>query len=245
MLKAISQNNWLTGLLILSMPVLLVFFLGSQMAYSQVKNQFEAYRHIPEVTHRSELAALPANQVVMVQGRMALSEQIASLSTSPAAAPDLLVFQERPTEGREVRFQEEFPLVFPEFGLQLPDGSVTVLPSLTRERVIRHELHTVTAGELEYTGFRPGDMVMVQGQWQPASATLSEVTGITGADKASLLAEWRAAFQKVSWLRNGLGLLTLLGIILLAVQIRRLRTSRQSEASKEWPTPKTKTTPTI
>lgn len=47
---AIRQSNWLTGSIIFFMPILLIFFLGSQMAYSHVKGKFDAYQGIPEVT---------------------------------------------------------------------------------------------------------------------------------------------------------------------------------------------------
>lgn len=235
--KLVGKINWVTGLLIFSMPVMLVFFLGSQMAYSQVKSQFETYQNIPEATRLADLKSIPAGQVVMLRG------QIAASSMS-AAGSELLIFRQRPGEGREVRFGEEFNLIFPEFGLQLPDGLVKISPSLTRERIIQHELHTVSSGEDKLTGFRPGDNVTVQGEWQPATTTLFEVTGITGADKPSLMAEWQEAFQKVGWVRNGLGLLTLLGLILLVVRLRQARINPPVVEGEACPTPKTETAPT-
>ncbi|MCL4301841.1 MAG: hypothetical protein KJ077_39465 [Anaerolineae bacterium] len=237
MFKLAGKTNWVTGLLIFSMPVMLVFFLGSQMAYSQVKSQFETYQTIPEVTRLADLESIAAGRVVMLRG------QIAAPSMR-AAGSELLVFQQRPAAGREVRFGEEFSLIFPEFSLQLPDGLVKISPSLTRERVIQHELHTVGSGEDKLTGFRPGDNVTVQGEWQPATTTLSEVTGITGADKAGLMAEWQEAFQKVGWVRNGLGLLTLLGLILLVVRLRQARINPPVVESEVCPPPKTGTAPT-
>lgn len=232
MLKLVGKNGWLTGLLIFSMPIMLVFFLGSQMAYSQVNSQFETYQNIPEVTSLAQLETIPAGQVVMVRGQIAVSPP-----NTPSS--NLLIFQERPTEGREVRFGEEFPLVFPEFEMSLNDGQIKINPSLTRERIIQHELHAITQGELTLTGFRPGDLVTVQGEWQPAAATLSEATGITGADKASLMAEWQDSFKLVGWVRNGLGLLTLAGLVLLVARIRQART--RPMADEPCQTPKTET----
>lgn len=231
MLKFLGGSGWLTGLLIFSMPIMLVFFLGSQMAYSQVNSQFETYQNITEFTSLDQLATIPTGQVVMVRGQIVVSP--------PNSATNLVVFQERPTEGREVRFGEEFPLVFPEFELGLKGGQIKISPSLTRERVIQHELHSVPQGDLTATGFRPGDLVTVQGEWQPASATLNEATGITGADKASLMAEWQDAFQIVSWVRNGLGLLTLAGLVLLVVRVRQAR--NKPIVDETCPTPKTET----
>ena len=221
MFNLLHKNNWLTGALIFLMPVTLIFFLGSQMAYGQVKNQFERYQDIPQVSTLSELRAIPAGQVVMLRGLMAESPP---RQGATATTPDLTVFQVRPATGREVHFQEEFPLIFPEFGLELTDGPVTIVPSSTRERVIQHELHRLGDEEYEYTGFRPGDRVMVQGQWQPdGSPALIEATGISGGDKASLMVEWQRAFQKVSWARNILAALTVAGLSLLLGQLRRGR----------------------
>ena len=70
MLKFIKQSNWFTGILIFFMPVTLIIFLGSQMAYSQVKSKFEAYQNIPEITTLAELENLPAGQLVMLRGRI-------------------------------------------------------------------------------------------------------------------------------------------------------------------------------
>lgn len=217
MFNLIGKNGWLTGLLIFSMPILLVFFLGSQMAYSQVNSQFETYQNIPEVTSLAQLDRIAPEQVVMVRGQIA-----ESAPTLPDL--DLVVFQQRPTGNREVRFGEEFNLIFPDFEMILSDGQIRINPSLTRAQVIQHELHSVSQGDLTLTGFRPGDLVTVQGEWQPDTATLREVTGITGADKASLIAEWQDSFKLVGWARDGLGLLTLVSLVLLVVRVRQSRT---------------------
>lgn len=239
MFKAIQSGNWFTGLMIFLMPVILIFFLGSQMAYSQVSSKFEAYRQIPQISTLAELEQVPAGQTVLLRGQIA--------AATPADGPGLVVYQVRPAEGREVRFQEEFPLVFPEFDMALPDGAVAIIPSLTRERVIQQELHTVSGAEYRWTGFKPGDTVMVQGIWQAETAALPalyDVTGITGGDKASLLAGWQQAFQTVRWVRNGLGLLALLSLILLVVQLRRRKTGPPAGKEEEWQPPTTKTVAT-
>jgi hypothetical protein len=245
-----TRGNWLAGALIFFMPVLFIFFLGSQMAYSQVKGQFEAYQAIPEVTRLSELAMLPANQVVMLRGQMMAASCVPAKASACDHGSDLLIFRERPAEGREVRYQEEFQQLFPEVGLELADGAVVIQPSLTRERIIQHEPHVVSAGDRQYTGFRSGDRVTVQGQWQPGQPpVLVEVTGITSVDKTQLMLEWQAAFQKVGWARNGLGGLTLLGVVLLIAQWHRTKdkaNSKDEEIEEEtWQPQETKTAPII
>lgn len=236
MLKIISKSHWTTALVIFALPIILIFFLGSQMAYSQVKSRFEEQQAIPEITQLSDMKTLPEESVVMVRGKIS--------EASPHKGPQeigLVVYQERPLDGREVRFREEFNLIFPQFILDLPDGSLPVLPSTTREHVIQNELHRVPVGDREYTGFRVGDTVTVQGQWQ--SGALTEVTGITSVNKQAFLAEWEAAFSKVRWVRNGLGLLSLLGVILLTIQIYRMKRGKSEEADT-WQNPKTTTAPT-
>ena len=62
-----------------------------------------------------------------------------------------MVFQERPAEGRETSYGEEFPLIFPSIVLELPDSptnmALTVIPSAERERIIQAELHNVPDGD--------------------------------------------------------------------------------------------------
>lgn len=233
MFKLISKSNWLAGALIFFMPITLILFLGSQMAYGQVKGKFDAYQSIPEITTAAELANTPAGQVIILRGQM----------SGDAFASGLIVYQERPAQGREVRFREEFSLVFPQFDMKLPGGQVSIIPSASRERVIQRELHTVAVGDRQLAGFGPGDVVSVQGEWQPAQASLIDTTGITGATRQELLAEWQSAFGAVSWARNILGLVTLVSLVLLIIQLRRSKKSKES--SEEWQTPTTTTTPTI
>lgn len=227
-IKIIQRSGWLAGGLIFFMPVLLIFFLGSQSAYSQVKGKFEAYQNMPEITRLSELTALPSGQVVILRGQISEATPRRALDL---IAPDLIIYQERPTAGREVRFQEEFPLVFPEFVMALADGSLVVSPSQAEEHIIQGELHTVADGDRVRTGFRIGDTVTVQGRWQPqVGPTLIDVTGITSADRASFMADWEKVFRWVGWVRNGLGLLTILSLIILIVQLRRIKRQPASPA---------------
>ena len=244
MLNMIKQSGWFVGGMIFFMPILLIFFLASQMAYGQVQGKFEAYQTIPEITRLSDLEMQPEGQIVMLRGEISESTPVL-----PSHAPtDLIVFQERPADGREVRYREEFPLIFPEeVVLDLSDGSLPVLPSLTRERVIQAELHTVLIDDRQHTGFRIGDTVTVQGEWQPGEAgfALHDVTGISGKDKAGLMAAWQDAFQWVQWARNGFGFLTLLSISLLLFEVwRNKQRGKNSEGEESWPTQETKTAPT-
>jgi len=245
MLNLIRNSNWATGALIFFMPVLLIFFLGSQMAYSQVNGRFEAYQNIPEVTHLAQLNTLPPKALVLLRGTISPATPRPNFVE---ARPDLIVYQERPADGRDARYQEEFPLIFPQIVLDLPDGQIAILPSLTRQQVIQHELHAVPSGDRLHTGFGLGDVVTVQGQWQPTSGgvpALQEVTGISGVDKQTLLTEWQAAFQWVRWARNGLGLLSLLGLGLLIIQWRRVKTNHPAEESDRWPNQTTENAPII
>ena len=215
------------------MPVLLIFFLGSQMAYGQVKSKFKAYEAIPIANSLVALTEISMGEAVLVQGQ--ISEVLLNEETTPTQQvgnDDLIVYQERPTDGREVRFREEFPLIFPEFVMTLADGSlITIIPSITREHVIQSELHAVPIGDRTLTGFRLGDTVTVQGEWQPTTSStlpaLVDVTGISGADRATLIAEWEAAFNKVSLLRNVLGFFTLISVIAFVVEFRRFKAATQ------------------
>ncbi|MEZ4660576.1 MAG: hypothetical protein R2911_23720 [Caldilineaceae bacterium] len=156
----------------------------------------------------------------------------------------MLIFQERPRDGREVRYLEEFPLNLPEFTLQLADGVVIVQPSTENAAAISHELHSTAIEDRTFTGFRVGDVVTVQGKWQPAAGQstplLVDVTGISGADEATLLAEVQAGLQKVRLAKDGLGLLTLLSIVLLVMQLYRQRKGGSAgrgdnqEGPEEW-----------
>lgn len=234
MLKTFHKNGWLTAILLLLTPITLIFFIGIQSALGEVKSQFEDYQNIPQVTQLGELNKLSADTVVLVRG------QIEDSNTS-----DILIYQERPTPGRETTYEELFAQVFPQFKLTLPDGSLLALPSTTRDRVIQHELHSLPVGDRIRDGFKDGDTVMVMGQWQPgASPGLIEVTGITSLDKAQYLSEWRADFQKIEWLRDGLGLFTVIGIIVLVLQWRRTKTTPPTAKDEAWPAQTNETAPT-
>lgn len=242
--------NWLTGALILTMPISLIFFLGSQMAYGQVQRRYESYAAIPQITSAAELQALAEGVTVLLRG------QIGAATVKQAESGGaLLIYQERPLDGREVRYLEEFPLTLPTFTLQLTDRTLDVVPSQESAAAISHELHREAVGDREFTGFQAGDVVSVQGKWQPAANAQSapqiiEVTGISGAEGEALLAELQSALQKVRLARDALGFLTLVSILALVIQLRRQRNrpsaghQTRDEEAQEWH-PTTETAPSI
>lgn len=258
MKKLLSGSKGLMGLLILSMPISLVFFLGSQMAYGQVQRRYTTYVALSEYTQLAELQALPAGTTILLRGDLA-GPVAGSITTNSAAGP-LLIYQERPLAGREVRYLEEFPLVLPPLALTLPDGALVIEPSQESERTISHELHRLTVADREFTGFQAGDTITVQGKWHPATADqvrprLGDVTGVAGVSKAVLQAEVQRALQKVRLARDGLGLLTLISIVLLVWQVYRQRqhpavtataeqTTATTEETQQWHPPTTETVPT-
>ena len=67
----LRRGGWLTGMLILSMPMFLIFFLGSQMAYGEVQRRYETYAIIPEYTSVTQMQALTAGATVLLRGRIA------------------------------------------------------------------------------------------------------------------------------------------------------------------------------
>ncbi|MCE7989459.1 MAG: hypothetical protein DYG89_50550 [Caldilinea sp. CFX5] len=257
----LRRGDWLTGLLILSMPITLVFFLGSQMAYGQVQRQFVSYAALPEYTSLAEVQALPAGATILLRGQIADPATVTSLL--PEAAPvaptePLLVYQERPLDGREVRYLEEFPLIFPALALTLADGVVGVQPSQEGAPTISHELQRITVDDRAFTGFQVGDTITVQGKWQPAAEQslplLVEVTGIAGVAKAALQTEVQAALQKVKLVRDGLGLLALAGMVLLGIRLYRYRRNPPPQpepfttdegAARTWQTATNETAPSI
>lgn len=241
MIKIIRNSGWITGTLIFFMPILLIFFLASQAGYSQVKSRFEEYRQIPEITSLAALQEQPNDEVLMLRGQIAPE----TCQPTPCAPDDLIVYRERPAEGREVRFREEFDDIFYGFVMSLSDGgSVIIVPHGEYEPIILEELHAIPAGDYLLTGFQVGDTVTVQGKWSSEASDVSaliDVTGITGGDKQSLIADWEQSFQQVSWARNILGALTGLGIIFLIIQLRRSRRNNNHEETEEWHPPTTTT----
>ena len=227
--KRLGWQGWLTMIVIILMPILLTFYLGTQMGYRQVADSIEAYRQIPEITKLVDLTTLPAGEIVMLHG------QISTAALSPnMPESDLIIYQERPAEGREVRFQEEFSLIFSDFNLVLSDGSLAAIPSQTRELTIQHELHQQPIGDRVRTGFQAGDMVTVQGQWQPDPVpALVDVTGVTGGDRATLLTEWETAMRQTRLMRDTLGSLSVLAIVIFIGQMRRLRQTANKEEETE------------
>jgi hypothetical protein len=232
-----ASSHWIIGALMFCLPLTLILFLGSLMATSRIKGTFESSNGIPEVTRFTELETLAPGTVVMLRGR--ISHVSCQLSPCPndSKVSDLIIYRARPAEGRAVRFREEFGQTFPEFVLDVSGGRVVISPSQTHQHVIRDELHSVTYGNRELIGFRPGDTVTVQGQWQPEPYTapvLIEVTGITSHDKQRLLQEWQDAFNKLRWLRHISGLLTGLGIVGLLMHMRRRRAYNHTKEKELW-----------
>ncbi|MEM7345194.1 MAG: hypothetical protein AAF485_13190 [Chloroflexota bacterium] len=228
MLKFIRKSHWLVGGIIFFMPILLILYLGSQMAYSQGQARFDAYHAIPEITRLSEASDVSSGEAVLLRGIIAE----APLNMSTTSPTSLLIYQERPAEGREIRYRETFPLIFPSFVIDLPDSQVTIIPSDTKEHIIQSETHSFIVGDRAYTGFQVGDTVTVQGELASISGDLHliEATGITGSDKATLLADWQKRFVWVRWARNGFGWLSLVGIILLIIEFRRTKRHKKVAA---------------
>jgi len=210
-----KQTGWLAGALIILMPVLVIILLGVQMAHGQVRGRLEVFQAIPEVETVAALQSLEPGEMVILHG------QLAPLENRPMDA--LIVFQERPTDGREVRFQEEFPLVFPALTLTLADGDIAVQPDDEIERTIQGELHSLTVGDRTLTGFQAGDTVNIQGRWEPP--LLSEAANITSIRHRDVIAELESRLAIVAWVRNGLGLITLVSVILFIRAARQARTA--------------------
>ncbi len=217
----VRRFGTLTSLFIFTMPIFWIMFLGGMMARGQVKGEFTVYQTIQEYTSLSALNAVPQDQVVMLRGKIVDG-------SSPDYANGLTVFQERPLNGRELRFQEEFPLVFPTIKLALSDGTVTI--DAAEGRVIAHELQRVEdkARDREYTGFRAGDEVTVQGKWQ-ARAQLKEATGITSQSRAAIMAEGQYAFDRLETICTVLGILSIVPLVLFGVQLLRMRSRAQAK----------------
>ncbi len=232
-----SQWHRTTGFWVMTTPLLLIVFLGTQMATRQVSRRFETYRAIPEITHLATLTRLPPTQLIMLRGRISpASCQVSACDTDPTT-DDLIIYREGPAEGRELRFRESFGQHFSSMVLDLPDGSVHISPSLTRTHILQAVRHTVTDGDRQRHGFRLGDEVTVQGQWQPTSTQppiLSEVTGVTGLAKTELLQDWQSALRKVRWASLVSGLLTGFGALTVATRTVRQRASRSHGERLTW-----------
>ena len=96
------------------------------------------------------------------------------------------------------------------------------------------------------SGLRPGDMVTVQGRWQPDQAgvpVLAGVTGITGIDKAALLSEWCIAIRSVKWVSCLAGLLSVLGMVMLILRLWQWRANACTKETKTWMHQTTKDAP--
>lgn len=255
----LRRSDWVTSLLIFAMPITLVFFLGVQMAYSEVQSEVASYAALTEYTNLAALQAVAPGSTILLRGQLAESTALLPAQPAADAAGPLLIYQERPRQGREVRFMEEFPLVFPPVVLMLADGTINVQSNAESARAISHELHHLTLADREFTGFQVGDMITLQGKWQPLTSGqplpfVVDVTGISGFAKTALQAEVQAGLQKVRLAKDGLGLLTLAGIVLLGIRLYRQRRQpptgltglgdEAEEEGKEWRPPTTETVPT-
>jgi hypothetical protein len=217
-----KQTGWFAGALIVLMPVLVIFLLGVQVAHGQVRARLEVYQAIPEIETLADLQVVEPKQIIIVHGQLAPLEN--------RQPNDLLVFQERPTDGREVRFQEEFPLVFPALTITLPDGELSIEPGEAEERTIQGELHSFPLGDRTLTGFRAGDAVNIQGRWEPP--ILSEASNITSIRHSAVIAELESRLAIVAWVRNGLGLITLVSVVLF---VRAARQAKLAPPAEEAP----------
>ncbi|PON16932.1 hypothetical protein C2W62_15880 [Candidatus Entotheonella serta] len=201
------SRQGLIVVLMIAMPLIVLVFLGSQMALQQVVSKSATYQDMPEITEVASLRHLPPNTRVMLRGQL--------VSGAGSADHDLLVYQERPADGREVRFREVFEPHFPVMNIALSDGLVRIVPRPESTYVIRRPHHVATVGDRQRIGFRRGDVVTVQGKWQPDQAglpTLTDATGIMGMDKASLFSDWQRAICNVTWVSRLAGLLSVLGM---------------------------------
>ncbi len=231
------QGHRLSGYLVMGTPFLLIAFLGTQLAIQQVSRQFDTYQAVPEIADLATLTRLPATRLVLLRGRISpASCEVSSCDNDPYT-DDLILYREGPAEGREVRFRESFGQHFTSFVLDLPDGAVRILPSLTKAHVIQEAPQTEIHGDRQRDGFRLGDVVTVQGQWQPTPAqppTLTEVTGVSRRDKSALLRDWQNAFRRVRWSSLVTGLLAGLGGLILITRAIRQRDSRAQKETQTW-----------
>lgn len=236
------SRQGLDSVLMIAVPLIFIVFLGSQMALQQVVRKSATYMDMPEITQVAVLKSLPPNTDVMLRGRL-----VAVVTDAPdPEANDLIVYQERPADGREVRFREVFNQHFPTIEMALSDGRVRMIPRPESAYVIQHARHVVTMGDRQRSGFRLGDVVTVQGRWQPEQAALPVVTGVTGMtgiDKAALLSEWQLAIHDVKRVSLLAGLLSIWGIVMLILRVRQWRASRRAEETKTWAHRTTKDVP--
>jgi hypothetical protein len=223
----------LSSVLMMAMPLLFMVFLGSQMALKQVGHKLASYRDMPEITAISVLKRLPPDTEVLLRGRL-----LSAVTDVPELeAKNLIVYQEHPANGREVRFQEVFNPFFPALEIALSDGRVRMTPLPESANVIQHPHHSVTIGDRQRSGFRRGDLVTVQGRWQRdrvAMPVVTGVTGISGIDKASLLSEWQAAICNVKRVSFLAGLLSALGLVRLILRVRQWRVYHRAEEKQAW-----------
>jgi hypothetical protein len=230
MMKAAARQSrkW-NSLFMIGLPLIFMVFLGSQMALRQVSRKSAVYQEIPEITQAAALRRLPSGTKVMLRGRLVRDVCLASTCGTDSPEPNLIVYQERPADGRAVRFQEVFDQHFPAMELAMSDGRVQIVPRPESAYIMQHAPHVVATGDRQRIGFRPGDMVTVQGRWQPNQAAalpmLTDVTGIMGIDRAALFAAWHSAVRQVTWVSYITGLLSVAGLLTLVLRVWKLQLS--------------------
>ncbi len=215
-----EKGNLTTWVLLLIMPLLIIGWAGIKMAQAQVRSQFDHFTSIVEYNDLSSLQTAAPDATVMVRGRIIDAEPV-------DWAGGLVVFQERPLDGRELRYGETFPYTFPQLTLSLDDGNVVVQPDPNGENVVTDALHSVRDENAdvmrEFTGFRNGDLVTIQGHWDAADGRIVDATGITGLDQQAYTADWQKNFERFNTAGTLMGTITLLTIGLFAIQVWRAR----------------------
>ena len=223
-----ERHGWDTALLI-ALPLIVLVFLGSQMALKQVASKSRSYLKMPEITEMEALRRLPLGADVMLRGRIAAADEVAD--------SNLVIYQERPAKGRAVRFREVFSQRFPAMELALADGRARIRPRPESTYVIRHAPHLVTVGDRQRNGFRIGDVVTVQGRFQldeDGLPIVADVAGVAGRNKADLLSEWQAATRHVAWVSRLAGFLSVVGLLILALRARQRRVYHRAEETQTW-----------
>ena len=142
--RGLNRSGWNTALLI-ALPLMVMVFLGSQMALKQVASKSSVYVDMPEITQIAALRRLPPGADVMLRGRIAAADD---------AGSDLVIYQERPANGRAVRFREVFDQRFPAMELALADGRARIRPRPESKYIMRHAPHLITVGDRQRSGFR-------------------------------------------------------------------------------------------
>ena len=234
--RGLNRSGWNTALLI-ALPLMVMVFLGSQMALKQVASKSSVYVDMPEITQIAALRRLPPGADVMLRGRIVAADD---------AGSDLVIYQERPADGRAVRFREVFDQRFPAMELALADGRARVRPRPESKYIMRHAPHLITVGDRQQSGFRAGDVVTVQGRLQldqDGVPMVVDVAGVNGRNKAELLSEWQEATRQVTWVSRVAGLLSALGLLVVILRMRQWWVYDRAKEAKTWRRQTTKAAP--